>query len=204
MFSTCKAPVRLLGILVIAMAAMASPVLAQEQGPPLPPENTPLPPTPPAQAQKSTVPPPQTQTANAPLPPAPPEHTGTIRRTAPRFALALANVNLRNGPSTATEIITTIPGGSTVRITGCDVEWCAASFAGRSGFVIARALDTGGAGPVRRYRAPPPGYYRGQVVEVEPPIVYGPPPPVVIYGPRYYPYYEPRYHYYGRGWRRHW
>jgi Bacterial SH3 domain len=202
MISIYKSLVRLLGMLAIAAATMAAPVLAQEQGPPRPPENTPLPPTPPAHDQKSTVPP-QAQTANAPLPPAPPEHTGTIRRSAPRFALALANVNLRNGPSTATEIIATIPGGSTVRITGCDAEWCAASFAGRSGFVIARALDTGGPGPVRRYGGPPPGY-RGQVVEVEPPIVYGPPPPVVIYGPRYYPYYEPRYYYYGRGWRRHW
>jgi len=189
----CKASVRLLGTLAIAAATMGVPVLAQEQGPPLPPGDAP----------PVSAPPPQAQPSPTPLPPAPPTHAAPIRRTPARFALALANVNLRNGPSTATEIITTIPGGSTVRITGCDVEWCAASFAGRSGFVIARALDTGGPGPVRRYGAPPPGY-RGEVVVVDPPIVYGPPPPVVIYGPRYYPYYEPRYHRYGRGWRRHW
>jgi uncharacterized protein YraI len=195
MFATCKASGRLFGVLMIAMAAMAAPALAQEQGPPLPPENTPLPPTP-QQAQKSTVPR-QTQTANAPLPPAPPEHTGTIRHLAPRNALALANVNLRAGPSTATEIVATIPGGSNVKVTGCTGEWCAATWAGRSGFVIARALDTGGPNVVRRY-APPPRYGR-EVVEVEPRIVYGAPPPVVVYGPGYY--YGPRYYYY-RPWRR--
>jgi Bacterial SH3 domain len=199
MLSTRKAPVRLLGILAIAMAAMAAPVLAQEQGPPLPPENTPLPPAPPVHVQNSAVPAPQRQTSNAPLPAAPPEHTGTVRHVAPRNALALANVNLRAGPSTATEIVATIPGGSNVKVSGCTGEWCAASWAGRSGFVIARALDTGGPNVVRHYR-PPPRYGR-EVVEVEPRVVYGPPPPVVVYGPGYY--YGPSYYYY-RPWRRHW
>ncbi len=39
-------------------------------------------------------------------------------------ALATNNVNMRQGPGTDFPVITTIPGGSTVDITGCRGEWC--------------------------------------------------------------------------------
>jgi uncharacterized protein YraI len=112
-------------------------------------------------------------------------------------ALATTNVNMRSGPGTDTAIVTTIPGGSTVRVSGCNGEWCAVTWNGRSGFAIARSLDTG----ARQARMrPPPGAY---VAEAEPPVVYAAPgyypPPPVVYGPGYYRY-GPGY--YRRGWWR--
>jgi hypothetical protein len=39
-------------------------------------------------------------------------------------ALATKNVNMRQGPGTSYPIVTTIPGGSTVEVSGCHGEWC--------------------------------------------------------------------------------
>ena len=118
--------------------------------------------------------------------------------------MVTANVNLRNGPGTDAEVITTIPGGSTVRITSCSGEWCAVTWNGRSGYAIARNLDTiGGPRQARQYR-PQPGYAEGPEY-AGPPVVYGAPgyyAPPVVYGPAYY---GPRYYYGpGWGWRRRW
>jgi Bacterial SH3 domain len=137
----------------------------------------------------------------------PPPQAAPVRPGSARSALVTANVNLRSGPGTDSEIITTIPGGSTVRITSCSGEWCAVTWNGRSGYAIARNLDTGGPRQVRQYRAQP-GYAEGRDYEPGPPVVYGAPgyypPPPVVYGPGYY---GPGYYYGpgpGWGWRRRW
>jgi len=130
-------------------------------------------------------------------------------------ALATNNVNMRQGPGTNYPVITTIPGGSTVEVSGCQGEWCSVSWHGQSGYAIATRLDQGGGapppsgaqvpppgsagpmpppgagGPPRGASAggsyPPPGY---------PPPGY-PPPPGYYYAPGYAPYYYPRSYYYG-------
>ncbi len=99
-------------------------------------------------------------------------------------------VNLRQGPSTTTPVVTKIPGGSAVNVAGCKGEWCQVAFAGHSGYIIATALGAGGPPP----GAPPPGYV--------PPPAYGYPPP--YYGPYYYgygPYWGPGCCWHG-GWGR--
>jgi len=183
-----KALGKALAAIAIAAMTTAMPAFAQEGSEPV--AKTPAP----------SEAPPDAQPPQAPLP-----HAAPVYRGPARFALAVANVNLRSGPDTNTEIVTTIPGGSTVRVTACNGEWCAASWNGRSGFVIARALDTGERRQVRRYRAPP-RYGDEDIVEAGPPVVYGPPvypPPVVVYGPPYYDYYGPRF-YYRWGWGHRW
>lgn len=110
-------------------------------------------------------------------------------------ALATANVNIRQGPGTTYQIITTIPGGSTVDVSGCQGQWCQVTWQGQHGYAVATALDTGGGSPA----SPPPGAVPGDDVPVP---AYGPAPPppavVVVPPPVYYggPYYGP-----GWGWR---
>jgi Bacterial SH3 domain len=78
-------------------------------------------------------------------------------------ALATNNVNLRQGPGTNFPVITTIPGGSTVDVSGCQGQWCAVTWQGRSGYTIATSLDQGGGpsgpggGQPGAEGAPPPG-----------------------------------------------
>jgi Bacterial SH3 domain len=152
----------------------------------------------------------------------PPPSQAPVRAGRARSAAVTASVNLRSGPGTDQEIITTIPAGSTVRVTSCSGEWCEVTWNGRDGYAIARNLSigaprqagpygprsgypggygperqAGGYGPQPGYPggygpAPPPGY--------EAPGYYG--PPAVVYGPAYYGpgvYYGP-----GWGWRRRW
>jgi len=109
--------------------------------------------------------------------------------------LATTNVNLRQGPGTTYTVITTIPGGSNVDVSGCSGAWCQVTFQGQNGYVIATSLDQGGGapppgGPPPPPPPPPPGYPPGYVV----------PPPPYYYG--YGPYYGYG-HYYGGygGWR---
>lgn len=128
-----------------------------------------------------------------------------IHRGLAKPALATTNVNLRNGPGTDSAIVTTIPGGSTVRVSGCNGEWCAVTWNGRSGFAIARSLD---AGTKRQARLPlPADVAAAEDDEPDAPVVYASPgyypPPPVVYGRGYYGYYGPRY-YYRPGWRRGW
>ena len=82
-------------------------------------------------------------------------------------ALATNNVNMRQGPGTNYPVITTIPGGSTVEVSGCQGEWCSVSWHGQSGYTIATSLDQGAG-------APPPSGAVGP-----PPASGGPPPPEV-------------------------
>jgi uncharacterized protein YraI len=79
-------------------------------------------------------------------------------------ALATNNVNMRQGPGTNYPVIATIPGGSTVEVSGCQGEWCSVSWHGQSGYTIATSLDQGGG-------APPPSGAGGP-----PPASGGPPP----------------------------
>jgi uncharacterized protein YraI len=51
-----------------------------------------------------------------------------------------AKVNLRSGPGIYSEIITSIPAGSTVWITSCMGEWFDVTWNGRNGYAIARNL----------------------------------------------------------------
>lgn len=110
------------------------------------------------------------------------------------------NVNLRNGPGTTYAIVTVIPGGSQVEVSGCRAGWCQVGFQGQDGFIIATAIAPPGGpgrpvgigGPPSGY-GPPPGY----------PPAYGPPPgyppPAAAYPPP--PYYYGYGPYYYGGWR---
>jgi hypothetical protein len=128
-------------------------------------------------------------------------------------ALATSNLNMRQGPGTNYPIVTTIPGGSTVEVGGCEGEWCAVAWQGRRGYAVGTSLDqgqgplsgppVGGAAggpppgvagaPPPPPGAPPPGY-------AGPPPYYPPPPGYYGYGPYYGPYGP----YYGPYWRRRW
>jgi uncharacterized protein YgiM (DUF1202 family) len=185
--------VAMLGVAAVA-ATMGAPVSAQESPAPAGQEPPPAP---------QGGPPPGGPPPGAPPPQAGPAAPGP--GPGARSAFATANVNLRSGPGTDSEVIATIPGGSRVQIASCDGEWCAVTWNGRSGYAIARNL---GAAPrqARAYR-PQPGYAEGPPgYEDGPPVVYGAPryygPPAVVYGPGYYGYggyYGPGY-----GWRRRW
>jgi len=59
-------------------------------------------------------------------------------------AVATTNVNLRQGPGTASRAITTIPAGAPIDVTGCEGQWCQVTFQGQSGFVIATSVGQGG------------------------------------------------------------
>ena len=69
-------------------------------------------------------------------------------------ALAVNNVNLRQGPGTTYTVIMTIPGGSNVDVSGCSGQWCQVTFQGQNGYAIATSFDQGGG-------APPPGVAAG-------------------------------------------
>jgi uncharacterized protein YraI len=196
--ANAKMPGATVATLAIVLLTMAGPSFAQQPPPatgPATPSGTPGPATPMPPVQPPQVEAPQVAPSQiAPSQSLPPQ----AAPARPRPAIATANVNLRSGPGTDAEVITTIPGGSMVRITSCSGEWCAVTWNGREGYAIARNLDTSGRRPVARYRPPQPYYESG------PPVAYGPPvyyPPPVFYGPGYY--YGPRY-YYGRRWYRRW
>jgi uncharacterized protein YraI len=155
--------------------------------------------TPPAAGQESA---PDAKPQDDPSTQAPTSQA-PARAARARSAAVAATVNLRSGPGTDSEIITTIPAGSTLRVTGCSGEWCEVTWNGRSGYAIARNLSIGAPRQARTY-GPQPGYADGY--GPEPPAVYQAPgyyaPPAVVYGPAYYGprvYYGP-----GWGWRRRW
>jgi len=187
---------------IIAAAAVITPGRAQQSPPPAGQESAPG-------ATPQDGPATQAPTSRAP-----------VRAARARSAAVTAAVNLRSGPGTDSEIITTIPAGSTVRATSCSGEWCEVTWNGRDGYAIARNLSIGAprqagvygpqpgyAGGVPRQagaHGPQPGYADGY--GPEPGVVYGAPgyyaPPAVVYGPTYYGqrvYYGP-----GWGWRRRW
>jgi hypothetical protein len=173
-----------LSIAAIATVTMASPGHAQQDPGAAPP--------PPPQASPEVRPP-----DDGPSPPP----RRIARPRSPGSAVVSAKVNLRSGAGTDFEIVTTIPAGSTVRVTGCDNEWCAVTWNEQSGYAIARNLDLGVSRQARVYPAQPGRGYPGDYdLPGYGPGYYGPP---AAYGPAYY--YGPRVYYYGRpwGWRRH-
>jgi Bacterial SH3 domain len=89
-------------------------------------------------------------------------------------AIVLAKVNLRSGPGTESEILASIPTGSTIDVGQCEGEWCAVTWNGRSGYAIARNLDLGGSHQASSYPPPaqPGGYPEGHDY---PPGAYSPP-----------------------------
>jgi len=154
-------------------------------------QDAPPPPSSAAPPPPAAAPPPPPPEAAAPPPPAgaptgrPPTVTGT-------------NVNLRQGPGTTYTVITKIPAGAPINVSGCDAGWCQVMFQGQNGYIIESSIGprapsgppVGGPppGPPPGYAGPPPGYGA-------PPPGYYPPPPPYYYGPG--PYYGPYY-----GWRR--
>jgi hypothetical protein len=114
----------------------------------------------------------------------------------------VAEVNLRKGPGTDSEVITLIPKGTMVEVGTCTNGWCMVTWNGQDGYSIATNLGLGPP-PVRRR---PPGDYDYP----PPPGTYGPPPGYVVGPPVYYEpppvYYSPYYvrPYYGWGWRGGW
>jgi SH3-like domain-containing protein len=135
-------------------------------------------------------------------------------------ALAVNNVNLRQGPGTTYTVIMTIPGGSNVDVSGCS-EWCQVTFQGQHGYAVATSFDQGGGAPPPAAAGPPPAGYAGPpagppsagYAPAPPPGYAGPPPgagpdvPIPVYpggpppvGPPVYvgpP--PPAYYYYGYG-----
>ena len=96
-------------------------------------------------------------------------------------ALATNNVNMRQGPGTNYPIITTIPGGSTVEVAGCQGQWCTVVWQGQTGYSTATSFDQGAGAPRPGAAGPPPG------AEAPPPVPPGAippqPPPVGGYPP---------------------
>ena len=186
-----------LSIVAVATVAMVAPGRAQQEPPAAGQE-----PVPDAKPQDDPAPDAQAPAVQAPAAQAP---AAAIRSGRARSASVIANVNLRSGPGTDSEIITTIPAGNTVRIASCSGEWCEVTWNERSGYAIARNLSTGAPRQARAY-GPQPGYAGGY--ESEPPAVYEAPgyyaPPAVVYGPAYYG--SRVYYGYGPGWgwRRRW
>jgi Bacterial SH3 domain len=72
-------------------------------------------------------------------------------------ALAVNNVNLRQGPGMNYAIIVTIPGGSNVDVSGCNGGWCQAAFQGQYGYLVATSVDLGNGPPPPAAGGPPPG-----------------------------------------------
>ena len=97
-------------------------------------------------------------------------------------ALAVNNVNLRQGPGTTYTVIMTIPGGSNVDVGGCSGEWCQVTFQGQHGYAIATSFDQGGGAPPPAAAGPPPAGYAGPPAG-PPPAGYAPAPPPGYAGP---------------------
>lgn len=122
---------------------------------------------------------------------------------------AVSTVNLRAEANTASAILGKIGAGSRVEVGDCTAGWCAATWQGKSGFVIQTSLDMSGR-PVARARRIAPGSEHIVAVGPRPPGYVAAPPPAVVYAPGYFgaPYYGgpywggywgPRW---GYGWRR--
>jgi Bacterial SH3 domain len=76
-------------------------------------------------------------------------------------ALAAGDVKVRQGPGTNYRIVGTIPGGSTVEVSGCRGRWCMIVWRGGSGYATAASFIPGGAPPRGVYVAPPVDDYPG-------------------------------------------
>lgn len=93
-----------------------------------------------------------------------------LSATAASAAVTESAVNMRSGPGTQYDVITTLPGGARFDVSSCNGGWCQGSYRGTTGFVSASYLDLGGDAPGPVVVAPPaydddyyddPGYYAG-------------------------------------------
>lgn len=119
---------------------------------------------------------------------------------AARPGVATTGVNLRAEANTTSEVLAKIPGSGRLDIGDCKDGWCAATYKGKTGFVIATSVDTTGRAPPRAVRRPIPGvqgYDPDDDDFVPAPGYRGPYGPPAVYGPR--PYYGPGPYYYGMG-----
>jgi SH3-like domain-containing protein len=116
---------------------------------------------------------------------------GAGAQGAPPPAVVGTNVNLRQGPGTSYTVITLIPAGTPVNVSGCNAGWCQVTSQGQNGYIIATAL-----GPPSGAGGPPPGAVAGGPVYVGPG---GPPPGYIPPPPPYYGYSGPYYGPYGYG-----
>ncbi|MGQ3360181.1 MAG: SH3 domain-containing protein, partial [Phreatobacter sp.] len=102
-------------------------------------------------------------------------------------AVTTGAVNMRAGPGTQYERITTLPAGAPVDIADCTGSWCRVVYRGVTGYVARSLLDEDGGvveAPPRVYVEPPPVY-------VEPPYFYGSPGYYAPYRPGFRPPYRP-------------
>jgi uncharacterized protein YraI len=53
----------------------------------------------------------------------------------------IGNVNMRTGPGTQFNVVTTIPAGAPIEVFGCQ-RWCHVAFAGRQGYVAGNYVST--------------------------------------------------------------
>src|SRR5258708_35460847 len=92
--------------------------------------------------------------------------TLAVELAAAKPATVAAEVNLRKGPGTDSEIITLIPKGTMVEVGGCTNGWCKLSWNGQDGYSIATNLGLRGPPPPPRrplghgydYSPPSAGY----------------------------------------------
>ncbi len=181
-------------IVLAAQVAGAQPAPApQPPAQPGPEQSTPPPPPP-----DQPGPPPPAAAQSGPEQPGPPPPGAPPQAGGPPPAVVNTNVNLRQGPGTNYNIVTTIPAGAPVNVSGCSAGWCQVTFQGLNGYLIATSLG----GPPGPPRGPyPPGY-------PPPPPPYPPPYPPPDYGPYPYGYYGPgpywRHRGYYGGYYRHW
>ncbi len=128
----------------------------------------------------------------------------TLGSAAAKPGVALTTVNLRAEANTTSEVLAKIPGSGRLDVGACNNGWCAATYQGKNGFVIATAVDASPRGPGRaamsRTIPPAPGYDPDDEGYVPVPG-YSYPAPPVVYGPG--PYWGPR-PYFGWGWGPRW
>lgn len=116
-------------------------------------------------------------------------------------AYTTGSVNMRYGPGTNYQVITTLPPGAYVAISRCTGGWCLISAVGTSGWVSASFVGGGGA-----YYPPPPPPPRYYYQPVYPAYPYSYGYPYRYRGAGYY-YSGPSYGLYfdfGRHHHRHW
>ena len=62
-------------------------------------------------------------------------------------AIVTTQVNLQKIAAEKSEVLATIPKGSTVKLSGCTNGWCFVSWDGREGYILAKYVRVGGAKP---------------------------------------------------------
>lgn len=189
-----------LSTLTFVAMIIAMPALAQQGEPDgSPPAQLPSDPTAPPPSDATAPPPSNAATPPPSLAVPPPDEPKRTEAGAPtKSAYVISRLNLRQGPGIENPVVTVIPGGSTVRVAGCDNGWCSVEWHTQSGYAIATGLEIGRVRHVGQY-GPPPGLH-GEPAYGSGPVYYGRPPGYYgYYGPPAY-YYGPGYYYWGPRW----